>query len=226
MRRGTLTVLRVLAVAVVAAAVIPSVVMSGCNDKSQPKGDAGAEASAATALAQANANLADARAGDAAGSAMGDAGAALSGDAGVPMDEPAPVADPADLALRGKHLLEAITHGDPRLAADIVYPRDAYINTRDQADAGKQWDKKMYPSFDRDVRTLRRRLRLKGPIQFVSLEVGPAPVQVPVKKHDLKRPVWRVRHSKLTLNVGGKPQRIEIAEMTGWHGAWYITKLR
>jgi len=223
MQSGTVTVLRVLAAAVVAAAVVPGIVMSGCGGGSHAaKVDSGADAAAAATLAQMAATDAGA---DASSSAPdGGAGASLAGDTGG--EEPVPVADPADLALRGKHLLEAISHGDPRLAADIVYPRDAYITTRDHSDAGKQWDKKMYPAFERDVRTARKRLRLKEAVQFVSFELGPTPVQVLPKRHDLKRTVWRVRHSKLTFTVGSKTQRIEVAELTAWHGSWYVTKLR
>jgi hypothetical protein len=29
-----------------------------------------------------------------------------------------------------------------------------------------------------------------------------------------------------TVTIDGRTQRIEIAEMTGWNGAWYVTKLR
>ncbi|WP_394842536.1 hypothetical protein LZC95_36385 [Pendulispora brunnea] len=213
MSRSTLTVLRILAAAVVAAVLVPSIAVSGCGgSKGAPAVDAGA------ASASAHVSAADPKA---------DAGAAANAaaDAGI-IEEPAPTVDNADLTLRGRHLLEAIAHGEPKLAADIVYPRDAYIATKDQPDPGKQWDKKVYPIFERDVATVRKRLRVPENAQFVSFELGPTIAQSPVKKRDLKQPVWRVRHSKLTFAVGGKPQRIEIAEMTGWHGAWYVSKLR
>ncbi|HWL87269.1 MAG TPA: hypothetical protein VNO21_15795 [Polyangiaceae bacterium] len=152
------------------------------------------------------------------------------GDAGPPdaasADEEAPTADPTDLNLRGRHLLEAIAKGEPKLAADIVYPREAYLATRDHADPGKLWDKKFYPAFEKDIRTLRKRMKLTEQAQFVSFEIGPSVVQAPAKKHDLKRPIWRVRHSKLTFNLNGKTQRIEIADLTGWRGSWYVSKLR
>ncbi|WP_394831978.1 hypothetical protein LVJ94_36215 [Pendulispora rubella] len=215
MSRSTLTVLRILAAAVVAAVLFPSIAVSGCGgSKGSPAVDAGSTSAAA------HVSAADAKA---------DAGAAANSaaapDAGV-VDEPAPTVDNADLTLRGRHLLEAIAHGEPKLASDIVYPRDAYIATKDQPDPGKQWDKKVYPIFERDVANVRRRLHVPENAQFVSFELGPAIAQSPVKKRDLKQPVWRVRHSKLAFAVGGKPQRIEIAEMTGWHGAWYVSKLR
>jgi len=214
--KATLTVLRILAAAVVAAVLVPSIVVSGCGGS---KGATAADAGSATASAHVSA--ADAKA---------DAGAlannAAAADAGIIVEEPAPALDNADLTLRGRHLLEAIAHGEPKLAADIVYPRDAYIATKDQPDPGKQWDKKVYPIFERDVATLRKRLHVPENAQFVSFELGPTIAQSPVKKRDLKQPVWRVRHSKLTFAVGGKPQRIEIAEMSGWHGAWYASKLR
>jgi len=217
MRPRTLTLLRVLAGAVVAAAVVPSIVVSGCGGS---KGSAGVDAGSPNALAHANGE-----------GAKGDAGASIANDAGADADtaaaeESPPTVDAADMTLRGRHLLEAIAHGEPKLASDIVYPRDAYIATKDHADPGKQWDKKTYPAFERDVNTLRKRLRVSEQAQFVSFEIGPSVVQAPAKKRDLKRTVWRVRHSKLTFAAAGKTQRIEIAEMTAWRGSWYISKLR
>jgi hypothetical protein len=46
------------------------------------------------------------------------------------------------------------------------------------------------------------------------------------KKSDLKKPAWRVKHSKLTFMADGKTHSIEINEMTAYRGAWYVTKLR
>lgn len=152
-----------------------------------------------------------------------DAGAS-SPDAGQ-ADDALPQANAPDLALRGKHLLEAIVQDNPELASDIVFPRDAFIITRDTADPAKVWEKKIAGGFGRDVHTMNKRLKGKD-AQFSGLEVGQAIVRIVPKRRDFKKPLWRVKHSKLLFTVDGKPQRIEINEMVSWRGAWYITKLR
>jgi hypothetical protein len=35
-----------------------------------------------------------------------------------------------------------------------------------------------------------------------------------------------VKHSKLAFTIEGKIRHLEIAEMTAWRGAWYVTRLR
>lgn len=140
--------------------------------------------------------------------------------------EPLPPTKSSDLATRGRHLLEAIIHDDPSLAADLVFPRDAFIETKDHPDPGKLWDKKFYPSFTRDLHKLRKRTKLAERARFVSFEIGHSTVQVLPKKKENKRTVWRVRGSKLTYAQDGKTHRIEVSELTSWRGAWYVTRLR
>jgi hypothetical protein len=151
------------------------------------------------------------------------------GDAGAlaaETPEPLPKAAGPDLALRGQHLLEAIVHDDASLAADIEFPRDAFMETKDNPDPGKLWDKKVHPGFARDIHLLRKRISLPDKVQFTSFEIGHSVVQTVPKKKDLKRTVWRVRNSKLSYMLEGKAQRIEIAELTSWRGNWYVSKLK
>lgn len=185
------------------------------------RNDAGIDASSRTAAAP----LGD---GGTAGIALVDAGSGASAggavDAGIPDDTLPPPGAP-DLPLRGKHLLEAITADNAELANDFLFPRDAFVVARDTADPSKLWEKKVQPAFVRDVHTLHKRIKASD-AQFVSIEVGQAINRIVPKKKDFKKPLWRVKHSKLTFTVDGKPQRIEIGEMVSWRGAWYVTKLR
>jgi hypothetical protein len=130
------------------------------------------------------------------------------------------------MTARARHLLEAIAHDGPELSTDIVFPRDAYLAVRDSSDPGKAWDTKVQGSFVRGVHVLHKRTRGVEKAQFVSFELGHSVQQAPPKKREWKRSLWRVKHSRLTFTVDGRTQRIEIAEMTGWRGAWYVTKLR
>lgn len=191
----------------------------GCP-KREVRNDAGVEAGTRTApgvgALDASSPLASVDAG--LSTATGDAGP-------LPADDALPPTAPADLALRGKHLLEAIVQDNPELATDILFPREAFLAVRDVTDPAKVWEKKILGGFQRDIRTLSRRLKGKD-AQFVALEVGQAITRVVPKKRDFKKPLWRVRHSKLLFTVDGRQQRIEVGEFVSWRGAWYVTKLR
>lgn len=146
-------------------------------------------------------------------------------DAGID-DDAFPSAADGELELRMRHLLDAIVAGDPALAPDLLYPRDAWVRSHDAIDPGKAWDHKVKPAFLRDIAKLHRGTKAIDHAKFVSFELGHAITHAPVKAHDLKRPVWRVRHSKLTFKVDEKLKRMDISEMTSFRGAWYVTKLR
>lgn len=145
-------------------------------------------------------------------------------DAGVE-DDAFPAASD-ELELRMRHLLEAIAAGDPALAPDLLYPRDAWVRAHDAHDPGKLWDTKVKPYFLKDIQRLHKSQKSMERARFVSFELGHALTHVQPRAHDLKRPVWRVRGSKLTFTIDDKPKRFVIAEMTAFRGAWYVTKLR
>jgi hypothetical protein len=151
-------------------------------------------------------------------------------DAGPTIDDVAlPQASGDELDARMKHLVEAIAQSNADLAGDVLFPRDAYIQTRDSTDPQKAWEKKVHSSFKRSVDVLHKKTKgasQEGQAKFVSFELGHSVVQITPKKKDWKRPLWRVKHSKLTFSIDGKQRHLDIAEMTAWRGAWYVTKLR
>lgn len=149
---------------------------------------------------------------------------ALALDAGSD-DVQIPPTSSEELTARAKHLLEAITQDNPDLAADVLFPRDGFIAARDVADAAKVWEKKVSGVFKKQVHQLHKRKGIDR-AQFVSLELGHSVMQATPRKHDWKKPLWKVKHSKLTFTIDGKPFKIDVGEMTAWRGAWYVTRLR
>jgi hypothetical protein len=131
-----------------------------------------------------------------------------------------------ELVARMRHLLEAIAQNNPDLAGDVLYPRDAYMASRDAVDPQKAWERRVSAAFRRAVERTHKRTKGVENAKFVSFELGHAIGQLTPKKHDFKRPLWRVKHSKLTFTIEGKTRHLEIAEMTAWRGAWYVTRLR
>jgi hypothetical protein len=166
-------------------------------------------------------------AGDASARDAGSEASAQNGDGGPLMDESAmPASGGEELSARMKHLLEAIAQNNPDLASDVVFPREGYTQARDATDPAKLWEKRVQAAFKRNVERTHKRTKGIENAKFVSFELGKSVVQMSPKKKDFKKPLWRVKHSKLTYSVDGKTHHITIAEMTAWRGNWYVTRLR
>jgi hypothetical protein len=179
---------------------------SGCSDKSSA-----AATSDAAAVLQAQLDAGD---------------GAATPDAAVYDDSAMPASSGEDLDNRMRHLLEAIAQNNPDLASDAMFPRDAYVALKDVPDPQKVWEKRVSNPFRRSVERMHKKMKGIEHARFVSFEIGHSIVQVSPKKKEFKKPLWRVKHSKLTFTIEGKTRHIDIAEMTAWRGAWYVTRLR
>jgi hypothetical protein len=146
-------------------------------------------------------------------------------DAEPPPDDAVPSSSTDELGLRARHLLEAIAKDDSGLALDILFPRDAWIATRDSADPGKDWTRRVAAPFRRAVHALSRH-HMAADAQFVSLELGHSMQQETPRKHAWKKSLWSVHESRLTFIVDGRTRVLSIREMTAWRGSWYVTRLR
>jgi hypothetical protein len=164
---------------------------------------------------------------DAATDAPGDAAATHgpAAEAGPPDDEMPPTSS-EELTTRARHLLEAIAADDAELAGDMRFPRDGWVATRDAADTGKDWETRLAAPFRKAIHALSRKHKDLDRAQFATLELGHAIVQVTTRKHSWKKALWMVRGSRITFVVDGRTRTLTIAEMTGWRGAWYVTRLR
>lgn len=140
-------------------------------------------------------------------------------------DSAMPASSGEELQTRMRHILEAVSQNNPDLAADALFPREGYIAARDVADPQKAWEKKISSSFRRNVERMHKKLKGVEHAKFVSFELGHSIVQLTPKKKDFKKPLWRVKRSKLTFTIDGKTRHLDIQEMTAWRGAWYVTRL-
>ena len=194
----------------VIAAALTAVVAGGCSEKSNAAAPAAASVTVQNAL-----------------DAGPEGGAGATPDASVGLDDTAmPASSGDDLTLRMRHLLEALSQNNPDLASDALFPRDGYVATKDSPDPQKTWEKKVSIPFRRSVERSHKRMKGIEHARFVSFELGRSIVQITPKKKDFKKPLWRVKHSKLTFSIDGKERHLDIAEMTAWRGAWYVTRLR
>jgi hypothetical protein len=140
-------------------------------------------------------------------------------------DDALPPSQSEELTSRMRHLLEAVSRDNPELGTDALFPRDAFVAAHDSADPGKAWSAKVEALFRRSVHTIHRRTKGVETAQYVGFELGRTAQQATPKKREWKRPLWRVRHSRVAFTIDGKTSRLDIDEMTSWRGAWYVTKL-
>jgi hypothetical protein len=159
--------------------------------------------------------------------AEGGASDASAGADAAPWEEGnVPPAQSEELTARMRHLLEAIAQDNPDLAKDVLYPRDAWIQVKDAPDPAKTWDTKLASAFKKSVHRTHKRRKHMDRAKFVGFELGKQVNLVSPKKKDLKKPAWRVKRSKVLFTIDDKSASFEIAEMTAYRGAWYVTRLR
>jgi|HubBroStandDraft_1064217.scaffolds.fasta_scaffold89023_3 hypothetical protein len=189
-------------------------VLCGCHGVRPGSADAGSTDAASK----------DAAVGDAEAGAPAVTAAALV-EAGPP-DDAIPPSSSDELTERARHLLEAIGKDEADLANDILFPRDAWLATRDAGDPGKDWDTHAATPFRKAVHALSRHHHDLDRAQFASLEVGHALAQATTRRHGWKKALWVVHGSRLSFVVDGRTHTLPIREMTAWRGAWYVTRLR
>jgi hypothetical protein len=142
-----------------------------------------------------------------------------------PADDQLPTST-AGMELRARHLLEAIAGDDAALANDIVFPRDAWVATRDIGDPGKDWDRRVATPFRKAVHVLSRHNADVARAQSVSLELGSAVSQDAPRPHGWKKALWTVHGSRITFVVDGQARTLPVRELTAWRGEWYVSLLR
>lgn len=155
------------------------------------------------------------------GDASDAAAAADTDDGARPADETL-----AELTARMRHLVEAIAQDNPDLAQDVLFPKDAFAATHEAKDAHREWTRKIARPFQKAVSRLHAQKKGAERAKFGAFSLGAGPREVAARRGELKRSLWRVKHSRLDIVIDGKTLPIEIAEMTSWRGNWYVTRLR
>lgn len=150
---------------------------------------------------------------------------------GAPPFAPEPVDDqlPAStegMDLRARHLLEAVAGDNAALANDILFPRDGWTATRDTADPGKEWDRRVATPFRKAVHVLARHNEELVRAQSVTLELGSAIAKETPRPRAWKKPLWTVHGSRVKFVLDGRARTLPVRELTAWRGEWYVTLLR
>lgn len=133
--------------------------------------------------------------------------------------------DPA-FAARLADLVRAVASGDPAVARPAFFPLAAYLQVKAIADPEHDYDTRLIPDFDQDVRALHAELDPQAaPARLAYAEVPDTAVWVRPGVEYNKGSYWRVYGSTVHLEEGGRPHYFTVASMISWRGQWYVVHL-
>jgi len=129
-----------------------------------------------------------------------------------------------DLKEKIRKLWEAIVRGDPGLAADTFFPRDAFLLVKAIADPGRYYHQ-LRRRFDKDIRDLHARTPDLERALFDRFELARRGGFVAVGEEANRLPYWASRHSFIHYRVGQARKRIEVRVLITWDDRWYVIHL-
>jgi hypothetical protein len=143
-----------------------------------------------------------------------------------PQNKKKPELASEDLTARGRRLFDAIKADDPKLAADVFFPREPFLPLKDIAKPGKYWDQ-LFRIYENDIHEIhRKRARDLEGAEFESFELGSTPGWVKPGEEANKIGYYPTLNAKLRFkNAKGKTQTIEAKTIISWDEAWFITHL-
>jgi hypothetical protein len=125
-------------------------------------------------------------------------------------------------------LFRAIVENDPEIARSFFFPLAAYEKVKAIADPNRDWNRRLWKLFVRDIHDYHR-------------ELGDDPAKAKLERFELReRDVqwvkphregnalgyWRVRRSKLYVTTGaGQSKRLDLTAMISWRGHWHVVHL-
>lgn len=123
---------------------------------------------------------------------------------------------------QARRLFDAIVHDDPARAAELYFPRDAFLQVKAMHDPGRYWDR-LKKRFDDDIHALHR--ALPEGATFERFELARRGGWVAVGEEGNRLPYWAARHSWLHYRVGTRPGKLEVRVLITWDDRWYVTHL-
>ncbi|MDB4975464.1 MAG: hypothetical protein JWN48_3805 [Myxococcaceae bacterium] len=139
-----------------------------------------------------------------------------------PHDEPRP--SESSVQASGQRLLRAIVEDDPQLAAELFFPRDAFVQVKAMQRPERYYDK-LHARFQKDIHALHRALPELSEAVFVKLELGRRGGLVRPGEEGNRLPYWAARHARLHYRVGSQARSLELRVLISWQQRWYVIHL-
>lgn len=133
-----------------------------------------------------------------------------------------PSAESADALARA--LFDAIVADDPTRAAELFFPRPAFLQIKDIADPGRYYDQ-LYKRFFSDVHALHARLAGLPDVHFERFELSKRGGFIQVHEEANRLPYWAARHNVLHYRSGSRALSFEVRVLITWGNRWYLIHL-
>jgi len=195
-----------------------------------PSASAVASAPASAAASVAAAASASAAAPGAAAAPVVPTAPPLFDDAGALL--PQTDGEPSDASPLFQHrlrlLFHAIVHDDPERARTFFFPVEAYEKVKAIAKPGRDWNKRLWKLFVRDVHAYHRELG-DDPAEATFVGFDPRTERKKwMKPHTEGNNIgyWRMTRSHLRFrDAAGKERKLEITGLISWRGEWHLVHL-
>jgi len=135
---------------------------------------------------------------------------------------PRPSADGAQEHAR--RLFEAILHDRPEHAADVFFPREAFVLVKSMAHP-ERYHARLAQRFETDIHALHRTLAATPEATFERLELTHRGGWVRPGEEGNRLPYWAARHARLHYRVGSTPRSLEVRVLISWGPRWYVIHL-
>jgi hypothetical protein len=129
-----------------------------------------------------------------------------------------------DLSEKIHKLWESIVRDDPELAAEVFFPKEAFLLVKAMADPGRYYDK-LRKRFDRDIHDLHQRTADLDIAVFDRFELARRGGFVAVNQEGNRLPYWASRHSIIYYRVRQELRRLEVRVLITWDDRWYVIHL-
>ncbi len=158
-----------------------------------------------------------------------DAGPPNSGEdpGALPQTRDTPSIESEPFKRNAKVLFDAICADAPDTALPFFFPAKAYDQVKDIPEPNSDWKGRLVRAFKRDIHKLHRQLGKKcDDARYVGWKVPEKSVRWVKPNEELnKLGYYRVLHSQLRIESGGKEESLDVTSLISWRGEWYVVHL-
>jgi hypothetical protein len=129
-----------------------------------------------------------------------------------------------DFEPRLRLLFEAIVQDKPALAADVFFPRDAFLQVKAMQNPGRYWDR-LRARFELDIHALHKSVGDLKQARYERFELSKRGGLVAPGDEGNALSYWASRHSFLHYRVGAQLRKLEVRVAITWQSRWYVIHL-
>ena len=148
------------------------------------------------------------------------------GPGNLPQTSRLPSATDPQFLTRMSDLLSAVSSGDTAEGLPAFFPLGAYIQVKGISDPVHDYDTRLIPEYDQDIRALHEEMGQPTGTPALDHVYVPAAAEwvLPGVEYN-KGSYWRVYDSRVYFRIGGELHYFSVASLISWRGEWYVVHL-